>query len=278
MTTDKFIDIDNVIKTKNATLYKIIPRFFINYLKYITHQDELNEFIANNSTFYDYVFCENIIKHFNLHLEIVNDTNISHVIRPIIASNHPLGGLDGIALLANLGKYHQTKALVNDILMNIENIKSLFLPINKHGKNLKAYITTLNEAFDSDDAILLFPAGLVSRKQKGIIKDLEWKKTLIQRAKKHKRDIIPAYLSGHNSNFFYNLANIRKFLKIKANIEMLFLVDEMCKHRDSKLTIFYGKPIPYTVFDNRMDDEQWTFAVKEHVYKLSVNPEAEFGF
>jgi len=135
----------------------------------------------------------------------------------------------------------------------------------------------LNEVFESDDNILFFPAGLVSRKKGKIIKDLEWKKSFIQKAVKTKRDIIPTYISGKNSDFFYNLANWRKRLQIKTNIEMLYLVDEMYKQKGSTIKIIYGAPISYKVFDNRMNDEQWAEAVKEHCYKLYLDNKASFS-
>jgi putative hemolysin len=135
----------------------------------------------------------------------------------------------------------------------------------------------INETFASDVSVLYFPAGLVSRKQKhGIIKDLEWKKTFISYAKKYKRNIVPAFIEGRNSNFFYNLANFRKRIGIKQNIEMLYLVDEFYKQKDKCLGIYFGKPINYTVFDKRFTDLEWAGKVKEHVYELKQNNSKEF--
>lgn len=276
MEENKFIDIDKIIKSKNATLYKIMPRFIINYLKRITHQQEVNDIINRNRDIYDYAFARKLIQEFNLTVNIVGEENIKNTQRPIIASNHPLGGLDGVALLADIGHYHGAKAVSNDLLMNVENLKNLFLPINKHGKNAKSYVMALNETFDSDDAVIFFPAGLVSRKKKGVIKDLEWKKTFVQRAKKHKRDVIPTFVDGYNSHFFYNLANFRQKMGLKANIEMLYLVDEMYKHRNSTISITYGKPISYTVFDKKNSDSKWAEQVKEFVYALKDKQEGNF--
>jgi len=277
MPENKLIDIDYILKSKNAALHKLLPRFIISYLKRISHQDSINTFIENNKNYYDYDFARQILTHFGVHVKITNHENLNKANRPIIASNHPLGGLDGMALMADLGETFKPKALANDLLMSLDNLKNVFIPINKHGKNARAYITIINEAFDSDGAIILFPAGLVSRKKKGVIKDLEWKKTLIQRARKHKRDIVPTYIEGKNTDFFYNLANIRKLLGIKINIEMLYLADEMYKQRNSNIGITYGLPISYTVFDDRMNDEQWTEAIKTHVYTLKENPDAIFS-
>ena len=137
----------------------------------------------------------------------------------------------------------------------------------------------INETFASDVAMLFFPAGLVSRKQKGgIIKDLEWKKTFISYSKKYKRDIIPTYIGGQNSNFFYNFARWRKKLGIKQNIEMLYLVNEFYKQKDKTIDIIFGKPIPYTTFDKRFTDVEWALKIKEYVYQLKDNHELAFEF
>ena len=101
-------------------------------------------------------------------------------------------------------------------------------------------------------------------------------KTIISKAKRYRRDIIPTHIDGSNSNFFYNLAPYRKKLGIKANIEMFYLSNELFKQRDKTLTITFGKPISYTVFDKRYRDNHWAELLKQHVYKLKDNPEAEF--
>jgi putative hemolysin len=203
--------------------------------------------------------------------------NIPKEERIIIASNHPLGGLDGVALMHVAGKVRKDILFpVNDILMNLQNIKNLFIPINKHGTNAQN-LRIINETFASDVTVLYFPAGLCSRKQKnGEIKDLEWKKTFISYAKKYKRNIIPTFIEGRNSEFFYNLANFRKRIGLKQNIEMLYLVNEFYKHKDKTLDIYFGKPISYKIFDKRFQDVEWAAKLKEYVYKLKENPSKEF--
>ncbi len=150
-----------------------------------------------------------------------------------------------------LGKYYKNiKFPVNDILMNLENLSGIFLPVNKHGGQAKDAIRQLEETYASDSQILYFPAGLCSRKRHGIIKDLVWHKSFITKAIQHKRDIVPAFFSGRNSNFFYNLSNLRKSLGIKANIEMLYLPDEMFRQKEKDISLVFGKPIPWQTFDN----------------------------
>jgi len=276
MQTDKFIDVDKIIKSKSKKLHKFLPSFIINYLKRIVHEDEINSFISRNKNFHGHDFTQCILNEFKVNVEVIGQEHIINSNRFLVASNHPLGGLDGIALLNNIGNYKTVKAVINDLLMNVENLKTLFVPVNKHGNNPKEYIKILNDTYDSDVNIIYFPAGLVSRKKGKTIKDLEWKKSFLQKSVKSHRDIIPTFVSGRNTNFFYNFANIRNMLGIKTNIEMLYLVDEMYRQKNAIIKIIYGKPIPYEVFDNKTDDATWAFKLREHIYKLEKNPSIDF--
>ncbi len=295
--TEKFLDIEGVIASKNPALLKIIPGFVIRYLKRIVHQDEMNGYIYNNRDQFGLDFIEAIFKDFGARIYarcVIRDSrfakekrewipvneasriadHLAQIIKPegryIIAANHPLGGLDGMALIDVVGKVRPDIIFpVNDILMNVPGLKPLFIPINKHGRNTEN-IRIIDETFASDKVILYFPAGLVSRKhQGGEIRDLAWKKTFISKAKKYRREVIPVHISGQNSNFFYNLANWRKRFGIKANIEMLFLVDEMVKHKDKPIRFTFGESIPYTTFDKSKTDARWAEEVKEMVYALT---------
>jgi len=336
---ENLIDIERVIASKNPTLLKVIPGFVIRYLKRITHQDGINDYIYRNREKVGLEFVDAILKEFGAEISwqwavgsgqfvsrteelgaeiqvrnnqlpsaladgseraahlglqpktfgakaldesslhspsLESDGNsipgIRHPAsggRYIIASNHPLGGLDGMALMQAVGRIRQDLVFpVNDILMNVPGLQPLFIPINKHGKNTDN-VRIIDETFASDKVILYFPAGLVSRKQKGgEIRDLEWKKTFITKARRYHRDVIPVHISGQNSNFFYNLSNWRKRLGIKANLEMLYLVDEMVKQKDKPIRITFGDPIPWTTFDKTRTDSQWAEWVKGIVYLL----------
>ena len=210
------------------------------------------------------------VDYFNLTLHIKGEENLPETGKFVFVSNHPLGGLDGICLAAILGaKYDKKiKYLVNDILLNIENLESIFVPINKHGPQAKDSVNAMNEAYESDNQIITFPAGLCSRKQKGKIKDLEWAKSFVVKAKAYKRDIIPIHFEGRNSNFFYNLSNLRMKFGIKLNIEMLYLADEMMKKKNAEFTVTFGKPIPWQSLDSSKRPIQWAQEIKESVYTL----------
>jgi putative hemolysin len=271
-----FLDLDHIIRQKNPGLLRILPRFVLNYLKRVIHQDELNDIIIRNENLYDIDFLDVVLKEFGVKIVYHGMENIPVSGRWIIAANHPLGGLDGMALMWVLGKIRKDIVFpVNDLLLNIPNLKGLFIPINKHGSNA-GNVKLIDETFASDKAMLFFPAGLCSRKQKGEICDLEWKKSFISKAKSHKRDVIPCFINGRNSNWFYNLAWLRALLGIKANIEMLYLVDEMFRQRGKEIVISFGKPITYTIFDKQNSDLAWANKLKTHVYNLGNDIDSAF--
>ena len=266
-----FIDIEKVISDKNPRLLKILPAFLIRYLKNIIHQDELNEFLKLHGDLEGLDFIREGLKYMEINYEVIGLENLPKEGRYLFASNHPLGGLDGLVFINEVGKiWPRVKFPVNDLLMNIKNLDPIFLPINKHGKQDKQAVIQIEKSYASDDQILYFPAGLCSRKKKGKIEDLEWKKHFITKAVKHKRDIVPVHFSGQNSNFFYNLANLRVLLGIKSNIEMVYLANEMFKQKDKKITVRFSKPISYKMFDKTLSPAEWALKVKKIVYSLPL--------
>ncbi len=264
---DSLLDVEKMLANKNPLLKKILPGFIISYLKRVLHQDEMNDYMIRFGNLTGVAFIDAVLDDMNTNLDLVGIENIPVRDKCIIASNHPLGGLDGMALMLAVSKVRKDIVFpVNDILMNIGNLKELFIPINKHGSNAEN-IKIINDTFASDKVVCYFPFGLVSRKRKGEIKDLEWKTTFVTKARRFKRDIIPTHISGKNTNFFYNLSNLRKRLRIKANIEMLFLVDELSKQRDKTLVFTFGKPVPYSYFDKRFSIAEWAELMRRYVYK-----------
>lgn len=267
----KKLDVDAVLKAKAKKHYNKIPKVAINYLKRKVHQDELNHIIETYSDQYGSDFMTACVKYFNLTLHIKGEDNIPETGKFVFVSNHPLGGLDGICLASVLGEKYDKKIkyLVNDILLNIENLETIFVPVNKHGWQAKDSVKALNDAYESENQIITFPAGLCSRKQNGKIKDLPWTKSFVVKARTYKRDIIPIHFEGRNSNFFYNLSNWRKKIGLNLNIEMLYLADEMMKKKNDEFTITFGKPIPWQSLDKTKTPLQWAESIQESVYRLS---------
>lgn len=271
------IKVRQLFHEKNPGVAKMIPGFVFSYLEHVIHQNEVNAYLKEHGDKQGIEFVEAALKYFNISTTVTGIEKIPQEGRYLFASNHPLGGFDGIILMKIISdQFGSVKVMVNDLLMNIPNLAPLFLPINKHGSQNKDAVIEIENTFNSDISMLTFPAGLCSRKIKGEIADLEWKKNFITKAMDSKRDIIPIYFDGRNSRFFYNLANIRKKLGIKANIEMLYLADELFKHRNGKFTITFGKPVSYKTFDKSHSQRDWAALLRTHVYELKYNKEAEF--
>ena len=267
---DKFIDVEKLIGSKNPKLLKRTPKFFVNYLKRKIHQDEINEFMENHKGVNGYQFSKDVIDYFKINLDIQGLENIPKEGGVVLTLNHPLGGMDAIGIITKLYPYRKDfKFIVNDLLMNLDNLKEMFVGVNKHGANTKEALEKIDELYASEQAVLVFPAGLVSRKKKGKVEDLEWKKTFVTRARKYKRDVIPVFIDGELTKFFYRLANFRTTIGVKANIEMLYLSDELFKQENKTIRVRFGKPIPYSTFEDRSKkDLEWAQWVKSKVYEL----------
>jgi len=268
---DKFIDIESIISSKNPKLLKIIPDILMKYIKKILHVDSINNFLNEQKGVNGIDFVKATLRHFGVKIEIYGLENLNTNDKLVIVANHPLGGLDGLCIMLSTSLIKQDIIFpANDILLNLPNLQNIFIPINKHGKNSRESIEYLDKMFASEKTILYFPAGLVSRKQNGIIADLEWKKTFVSKSKKHERKIIPVYINGQNSKFFYNLANLRKFFHIKANLEMFYLVNEMYKQYNKTISIYFGEPININEIPQKMNDNEIANYIKSIVYELEA--------
>ncbi|MFT7343584.1 MAG: putative hemolysin [Lentimonas sp.] len=269
MSDQKTIDIRKLIASKNPKLLKWLPGFVVRYLERILHQDEINDFLNSIPDAKDEDFCDETMKFINFKVQVKGIENLPPTGKITIAMNHPLGGMDAIALVSALReKRSDLKFIVNDLLLNLNKMNGLFLGINKHGKKPQNKRTQINELFSSENAVCIFPAGLVSRKIDGKVMDLEWKKTFVSQSVLYERTIVPIYLEGNLSNWFYRLSNFRKRLGIKANVEMLYLSDELFKLRGSKMTMHIGKPIHHTLFTKEKTDLEWAKWIKDKVYSM----------
>jgi len=270
-------DIRAILKRKAPNAR--VPEFVIRYLERITHIKRMNAFLRKYPDLKGYDFIRLVIsEELECSASIEGVENIPTDGKPVIfASNHPLGGLDGMIIAQMIHESRQQsansrplKVIVNELLMFMEPIASLWAPVNKVGRLSKEQAAEQQRMWESETDVLTFPAGACSRLQridgKWQIQDLEWQKNFVQRAKEYRRNIVPIYFEGHNSRFFYALAFIRKLLHIQLNIEMLYLVDEMYGAHGKHFRVHVLPPIPYSTFDTTKTPKQWAQYVKSIVY------------
>ncbi|PKO98319.1 MAG: glycerol acyltransferase [Bacteroidetes bacterium HGW-Bacteroidetes-8] len=263
------IDIERVIAGKNPRLLKVIPKFFINWLKRLIRQDFINEILSENGHLRGAEFAHATLKKLNIKYIVHGIEKLNKEGNYIIASNHPLGGLDGVVLIDLFGKFFDNiKFVVNDLLYNIEPLKPVFIPVNKFGKQSTEIAKMITESYNYSNQVLYFPAGLCSRLTNGVIEDLEWKKSYITQALKHKRDILPVFFEGRNSGLFYKIANIRKRLGIKFNYEFILLPREMFRQQNSEFNVYIGDPFTYRELSAERSAGEWNKIIRERVYTL----------
>lgn len=268
------IDIDEVLRSKAGDKAVYVPKFVRNWLKRIVHQDEINEFMEQVGDLQGVPWLDAVMNFLDISLEVKGMENLpddSQGKRFTFVSNHPLGGPDGIALGQILGHRYdgRIRYLVNDLLMNLHGLAPLCVPINKTGKQSRDFPRLVEAAFGSDNHIIMFPAGLCSRREKGVIHDLPWNKTFITKSVETQRDVVPVFFEGRNSDRFYRWASFGKRLGLKFNIAMLFLADETFKHQHKTFKVIIGKPIPWQTFDRSKKPAEWAAAVEDEVYRLN---------
>src|SRR6218665_478066 len=267
METKKFIDVEKVLKEKAYKLYRWLPRFAINWLKSKLHEREINEAMVQLKDERELEFNRKSLEMLGAMVTSVHPEHVPVSGKITVVSNHPLGGLDGMALIKAVGEIRpDVQFFVNDILKNISNYGNVFVAVNKVGTVSTSSLRTMEDVFRSGGAVLIFPAGLVSRKQKGLVRDLKWRKSFIPQSIDHKRTLLPVFIEGENSKFFYNFASWRKRLGIKANIEMLFLPDEMFSSNKKHIRIHFGKPFSYEFLDESRTHSQWSELFYRYIY------------
>lgn len=270
--TEKTIDIESILKGKMGAKAKFVPRPLINMLKRIAHQDEVNAFLWDNRDKTGVEWLKATVKYLDMTLVIEGKENLPASDDKKLytfVSNHPLGGEDGVALGAIIGEHFngRFRYLVNDLLMNLPGLAPVCIPINKTGRQGRNFPAMVKAGFESNNHMLMFPAGLCSRRHNGVIRDIPWSKTFITKSVEYQRDIVPIHFSGQNSNFFYRLANFSDKC-LPFNLAMLFLVDEMYKNMHKTFRVTIGKPIPWQMFDKSKKSMEWAQFVKDKVYSL----------
>jgi len=270
---EKTIDIDKVLRSKMGARSKWVPRVLVNWLKHILHEDEVNRFLWETRGITGTEWLERCVKYLDMTLKVEGLNNLPPKDDGKLytfVSNHPLGGADGVALGSIIGRHYDSRFryLVRDELLWLPGLKPLCIGINKSGQQSRRFPQLVEAAFQSDNHILMFPAGLCSRKINGKIHDIPWTKTFVSKSVEYHRDVVPIHFGGHNSERFYRIANVCKALHIKFNLATLFLVDEMYRNVHKEFRVAIGKPIPWQTFDKSHTPKEWAKIVEDKVYSL----------
>lgn len=270
---EKTIDVEKILESKVGSKVGLLPGFAVSWLKRILHEDEVNRFLWESRHLSGTEWLTECVRYLDMTLQIDGIENLPPKDDGRLytfVSNHPLGGIDGVALGSVIGNFYDSRFryLVNDLLLNLPGLKPLCIGINKTGKQSRNFPAMVEAGFRSNHHILMFPAGLCSRKIEGKIHDLPWKKTFVSKSVEYQRDVVPIRFDGQNSDRFYRIANLCKALHLKFNVAMLFLVDEMYRNVHKSFRITIGKPIPWQTFDKSKSMVSWAKYVEDKVYEL----------
>ena len=265
----QILDIEQVIKSKAGKNAKFIPKFLINWFKNFMHLDYITGYLKEG--YVGVEFCDNCLKYLGVKLEVEGLENLPKDGRTYtFVSNHPLGAIDGVTLGAVIGKEYdgKVKYLMNDLLMNLKGMAPLGIPINKLGGQARNLPRLINDVYSSDNQMLVFPAGLCSRKIDGKIQDIEWGKSFIKKSRETGRDIVPIHFEGENSKRFYCIATWQKMLGFKFNFAMMTLPSEMVRSAGKTYKVTIGKPVAITSLDRSKSDHEWAQEIRRRVYEL----------
>ena len=272
---EKTIDIEKILRDKMGKKARYVPRFVISWLKKIIHENEVNRFLWENRKLEGTEWLTACVQYLDMTLDIVGAENLPDKHDGKLytfVSNHPLGGQDGVSLGSIIGQRYDGKFryLVNDLLLNLPGLKPVSIGINKTGRQSRDFPRMVEAGFNSNNHLLMFPAGLNSRKINGEIHDLPWKKTFITTRVETHRDVVPIHFSGRNSKRFYRIAKFSDRW-LPFNLAMLFLVDEMYRNVGKTFRITIGKPIPWQTFNKTKSPMEWAKFVEDRVYGLPLS-------
>lgn len=266
------INIEKVIQNSDSKFVRSLPKFITGIIKRIIHQDELNFAINRSRANSGVPFINEILEYWNIKINVRGSENIPSSGRFVFVANHPVGGIDALSFLSTIYRFFQNVISPSNQLFNyIPNLQPVILGVNVFGTNTKDTVVRFNQLFESDSQIMIFPAGIVSRRSRGIISDLDWQKTFITKSIQYKRDVIPVHISGRNSDMFYVISNLRTFLRIKLSLEIILLPREMMRQRNSSITLTIGKPIHYATLADGFNNHEGAQRIKAMVYELAGN-------
>lgn len=262
------VDINKILGPK---LSRKLPGFVIRFLKRRLHQDQINEAIMQAECPVGAGFFDEALSYLNITFRMRGQENLSRDRLYVFACNHPLGGPEALIIGSVFYRLYGDgfRVPVTPLMAHLKPLAEFFVPVNnlssKQSRDLGARIADM---FASEQQVLVFPAGLCAKKIKGKVTEMPWKKMFVTQARRHQRDVVPVHISGHNSKWYFFLSRLSKLLRLKINIGMLYLVDELFKQRGNEFVITFGKPVPYETFDRSKSDLQWAAEIKDQVEAL----------
>lgn len=266
---DYLLDVEKVLGPK---LMKKLPRFAVNFFKRRIHQDEINDCIMHAEHYKGAGFFDEALNYVGITFKIRGEDNLDPGKKYLFAGNHPLGGPEALIIGSVFRRIYGDgfKVPVNHLLANLKPLNEFFVPVRVYGSNRNRELgEQISDMFRSDYQVLVFPAGMCARKIKGKVTEMPWKKMFITQSRKFERDVVPIHISGFNSRRFFFFTKLSTFLKLKFNLGMIFLVDELFNKKGQEFVVTFGKPVPHTTFDKTKTDLQWAAEIKDQVEALS---------
>ena len=265
----KVIDVEVALQEKIPDIYKKIHPAILRLIKKVIRQDDINRLIHESSHLNGIPLVDWALDQFGVDIVVKGKEWIPKNGQFIFSANHPLGSLDGLAIITVVATIHKSvKFVANDLLRVIKGLEPVFLFIARFGEIDRQNAREIKNTLASDAQIIVNPAGTVSKRNPVKISDLPWNKFFISKAIKYKRDVIPIHVQAKNSWLFYNIASFRKIFRIKSNLEMFLLPREMFNKSGEKITITIGKPIAHKTFNESRTHLEWAQKVREYVYLL----------
>lgn len=266
--TDYLLDLNKVLGPK---LSKKLPGFVKRFIARRLHVKEVNDCVMHAEHYAGVGFFDESLKYVGITYRVRGEENIDLSKKYIYVCNHPLGGPEALIIGSIFRRMYGDGFTVpsNQILYNLKPLQEFFVPVSVGGKQGRDIAEKVALMFESGRQVLVFPAGLCARTFKGVVTEMPWKKMFVAQSRKYQRDVVPVHISGHNSKWYFFLSWLSRTLKLKFNLGMIFLVDELFKQRGNEFVITFGKPIEYDRFDKTKTDLQWADEVKNIVKNLA---------
>src|SRR5690554_829728 len=240
----------------------------LGFLRKLTHEQEVNHFLQQHTQLEGFDFITEVLDYFNFSYSITHRhrDNIPATGRVVIVANHPLGALDGLCLLKLVGEIRRdVKIVANDMLLNFDALTSLFLPVDNLSKTTrKSSVARIVECLNNDEAVIVFPAGEVSRIRPNGVRDGKWNSGFLNFAKHTNSPILPVYIDARNSSLFYSASIVYKPLS------SVMLAHEMFNKHSKTIAMRVGEPIAYQQIERLpLVKAEKAKLLRRHLYRLA---------